>query len=56
MRRCIENEKYPNIERITISVGLTQLYDDDTYESAFSRADIALYAAKNSGRNCVVSA
>ena len=56
MRRCIANEKYPNIESITISMGLTQLYDDDTYESAFSRADIALYAAKNSGRNCIVSA
>ena len=56
MRRCIENEKHPNIERITVSMGLTQLYDDDTYESAFSRADIALYAAKNNGRNCIVSA
>ena len=56
MRACIENDKSPNIERITISMGLTQLYDDDTYESAFSRADIALYAAKNNGRNCIVSA
>ena len=56
MRRCIENEKHPTVERITISMGLTQLCDDDTYESAFSRADIALYAAKNNGRNCIVSA
>ena len=56
MRRCIENEKHPNVERITISMGLTQLFDDDTYESAFSRADIALYAAKHNGRNCIVSA
>ena len=56
MRACIENEKHPNIERITVSMGLTQLYDDDTFESAFSRADIALYAAKNNGRNCIVCA
>ena len=56
MRACIENARPPNIERITISMGVTQVYDDDTYESAFSRADIALYAAKNNGRNCIVSA
>ena len=55
MRRCIGNERHPNIERITISMGLTQFYDD-TYESAFSRADIALHAAKHNGRNCIVSA
>ena len=56
MRACIENEKHPKINRLTISMGLTQLYDDDTFESAFNRADVALYAAKNNGRNCVVSA
>ncbi|NOR72187.1 MAG: diguanylate cyclase [Methylomarinum sp.] len=41
---------------ITISCGITQFTKDDTGESAFNRADKALYEAKNNGRNqCVVN-
>ncbi len=36
---------------ITISCGATQLKDDDTIDSAFQRADQALYKAKQNGRN-----
>jgi diguanylate cyclase len=40
---------------ITISCGITQLTGDDSGESAFKRADEALYAAKENGRNqCVI--
>lgn len=39
--------------QITISIGLTQLVKTDTIESAFDRADRALYAAKAAGRNCL---
>jgi len=35
----------------TISVGLTDLRDDDTIEDVFQRADKALYASKQYGRN-----
>ena len=39
---------------ITISCGITQFTNDDTADSAFNRADKALYDAKNKGRNqCV---
>jgi diguanylate cyclase len=39
---------------ITISCGITQFTENDTADSAFSRADKALYDAKNNGRNqCV---
>lgn len=40
---------------ITISCGITQFTNDDSPESAFTRADKALYEAKNNGRNqCIV--
>ncbi|MBF8258722.1 MAG: Diguanylate cyclase [Actinobacteria bacterium] len=39
--------------RITISTGVAQLKENETLELALSRADAALYEAKNSGRNRV---
>ena len=36
---------------ITLSVGVTEFKADDVLETAFERADQALYAAKSSGRN-----
>lgn len=39
---------------ISISAGITALEGDDTIESAFNRADEALYQAKDQGRNKVV--
>lgn len=38
---------------ITLSIGLTDFRDDDTIDSAFERADQALYQAKQTGRNQV---
>jgi diguanylate cyclase len=36
---------------ITLSVGLTEFKTNDSLETAFDRADQALYTAKSSGRN-----
>lgn len=38
--------------RVTVSCGITELTDADDPQSAFDRADAALYRAKESGRNC----
>ncbi len=42
---------------LTVSFGLSAFSDDDDLDSVFSRADKALYQAKNDGRNkcCVLS-
>jgi diguanylate cyclase len=41
---------------ITASCGITELLENDTPESAFDRADAALYRAKNGGKNLCVAA
>lgn len=42
--------------QVTCSIGVAEWTDSDTIESLFKRADIALYEAKTSGRDRVVSA
>lgn len=39
----------------TVSIGVTQLRDDDDFDKALNRADALLYKAKRAGRNRVVS-
>ncbi len=55
LREIIE-ELDPSGLRVTASFGTAQLRPEDSYETLFSRADMAMYAAKRAGRNCVVSA
>jgi diguanylate cyclase (GGDEF)-like protein len=40
--------------QVTMSLGVSMINDGDTTDSLFKRADEALYAAKNQGRNQVV--
>ena len=40
---------------LTISIGVTGIGTDETYETALARADVALYCAKTGGRNRVAS-
>lgn len=53
-------EKHPLVSYpITASFGITSYADFETeisHENLFKQADMALYKAKNSGRNCVVCA
>lgn len=57
LRRCIADEPMDTSQgrlNITISVGLATLTDNTlTLEQTLKRADLALYQAKESGRNCV---
>jgi diguanylate cyclase len=62
IRRTIEGASIINpnnkqvVSKVTISLGITELLDEDDFETMILRADKALTAAKDSGRNQVVEA
>ena len=52
LREIIEEHK--KVVAITMSFGVTQMRSDDDFNTLFKRVDMALYKAKESGRNKVV--
>src|SRR5690606_13696336 len=62
IRQTIESASIINpnnkqiVSKVTISIGMTELLDEDDFEAMVVRADKALYAAKDNGRNQVVEA
>ena len=55
LRTSVAGYQFPQVGRITVSVGYTELKPGDTPSSAFERADRAVYWAKTHGRNQVSS-
>jgi diguanylate cyclase (GGDEF)-like protein len=55
MRLNTENFLFPQVGRITISTGFSEIKIGDTPSGAFERADKAVYYAKKHGRNLVSS-
>lgn len=54
IRSKIQDHKFPVIKSCTASFGVTSYNLEDKPEQMVSRADKALYEAKESGRNCVI--
>jgi diguanylate cyclase (GGDEF)-like protein len=52
-RAAVEAFDFPQVGRVTLSIGFTTVLPGDTGSNAFGRADEALYVAKQSGRNQV---
>jgi diguanylate cyclase (GGDEF)-like protein len=53
IRSNIENYNFKDIGKVTVSIGVTTLQIGEPLDNAIKRADEALYAAKNKGRNRV---
>lgn len=54
LRSVVENFNFPTVGKTTISCGVAQYSGKETYTDLISRADKALYEAKNSGKNRVI--
>lgn len=52
-RATVQSTIFPQVGRVTISIGVAGFGANDTGASAFGRADEALYVAKQRGRNQV---
>ena len=53
VRERVESKGFGDIGQLTISIGVASLDEGDTPDGLFTRADRALYAAKERGRNRV---
>ena len=56
LRVSIEEYTFDSIGEITISLGLVSYRRDETFEEILKRVDIALYKAKDTGRNQLITA
>lgn len=55
IRQCFENTSFPKARTQTVSVGVSQANEEDTLDSLCMRVDDALYKAKKTGKNKVVT-
>ncbi len=55
IRHSLENTQHPLAGKVTASFGVSEYIKDEPFVDWFKRVDEALFKAKDSGRNCVVS-
>lgn len=55
LRQTIQDHRFPVVQRLSASFGVTAFAPGDSAREIVSRADAALYLAKTAGRNCVRS-
>ncbi|MBR1815102.1 MAG: GGDEF domain-containing protein [Lachnospiraceae bacterium] len=56
LRKCVEFYSFEAVGHLTVSMGVASADNDDEIKNIYTRVDDALYKAKNSGRNRVVTA
>ncbi len=55
LRTNVEGATMPTGKKLTCSIGVSEVNEEDSFESVFERMDKALYAAKSAGRNKVMA-
>jgi diguanylate cyclase (GGDEF)-like protein len=55
IRFIVESTLFTKIKKITVSIGVHQVAPHESLDDAIMKADVALYKAKSSGRNQVIS-
>ncbi len=55
LRSTVESLSFESIPKVTASIGISHIEENDTLQDVIERADKALYMAKMAGRNCVKS-
>lgn len=55
IREKIDNHYFEEVEHVTISMGVTQLKENDDRDTIIERVDSYLYKAKGGGRNQVIN-
>ncbi len=53
LRATIEKHKFDDVKHVTCSIGVGQFHQNEDKDTLFKRIDVALYKAKNNGRNKV---
>ncbi len=51
LRKELNRYEFPEVGHISVSIGITEYIAGDTFSNVLSRADSAMYQAKQSGRN-----
>lgn len=51
IRKVVEAASFHNNIKVTLSLGVAESYSGSSISNIYRQADIALYKAKNSGRN-----
>jgi len=55
LRTTVESFLFPQVGKVTVSIGASEIISGDTGSPAFGRADQALYFSKRNGRNQVAT-
>ena len=53
IRKRVEDSDFPEIGKVTCSIGVSEIKDDDDFDVLFNRMDKAMYSSKENGRNRV---